>query len=380
MNETKLPANIVTEFNLTPDLRRKIAGSSVIANFNTGGGETKIDTSLYDVICKVLVFTNINISSVITEYDGVTLNAGDLILVNGQYSSPENGIYVVSDTELSRLQINLATGKPVFISHGTYKSTGWVLVTESFTIDSTGLNFVKVFPFDELTNDARLGYLNLYAWDLFNAYILLNNVRFDKPETNVHDYENIFSGSKTEIYMIYDNEVIHGERIKEINKTGCNNQNKYSAFVCGIPGTYDTYFYYEALLTIEGLPDDLLVDELTTLACELWVKRQSDDPNDYPNGRLYSRLGAVANKQYYYTAPDYDIVVANFNLKFIMQGYDVITLESGDYIYLKVTGSGFYNAFGQYASINLLSAENIGRWSIEYRNYKSEIINDPINT
>ena len=82
--------------------------------------------------------------------DGVSCIVGDRVLVAGQGSAYENGIYVVSAGSWLRspdanVNAKVTTGMYTFVSEGTLNAnTGWYLTTDDpINLGSTGLNFIK---------------------------------------------------------------------------------------------------------------------------------------------------------------------------------------------------------------------------------------------
>jgi len=102
---------------------------------------------------RVYVGTNINLSNALEAgdvIDGVTLIAGDRVLVNGQTTQSENGIYVVqsSGAAVRALDFNTAaevdSGDFIFISSGTtYGATGWVQTLKPATIGTDPISFTQ---------------------------------------------------------------------------------------------------------------------------------------------------------------------------------------------------------------------------------------------
>jgi hypothetical protein len=85
--------------------------------------------------------SNIALPTAPSEIDGVTLSDGDRVLLAGQTDLTENGIYVVSGTDLVRADdhdtaAEIQAGDFVFVSGGTnYAATGWV---QENTVDTLG--------------------------------------------------------------------------------------------------------------------------------------------------------------------------------------------------------------------------------------------------
>ena len=107
--------------------------------------------------CRVVAVNNINLSAAPTVLDGVNLATGNRILVTGQNTSSENGIYKIitlgtgANGVWTRAldadeTIEIKTGLVAYVSEGTvYKDTQWKLITnDPITVGSTSLTFERV--------------------------------------------------------------------------------------------------------------------------------------------------------------------------------------------------------------------------------------------
>ena len=101
---------------------------------------------------RAAVLTNISIATALENGDtagGVTLATGDRILLNGQTTTSENGIYVVqaSGQALRATDFDTATevdsGDFIFVSEGTYANTGWVQTLKPATIGTDPISFTQ---------------------------------------------------------------------------------------------------------------------------------------------------------------------------------------------------------------------------------------------
>lgn len=93
--------------------------------------------------------SNIALSGTFT-VDGVALSVGDRVLVKGQTTASENGIYVVAAGAWSRAldadaSAELRGGTFVFVQEGsTLADTGWVVSTDgAVTLGTTAINWVQ---------------------------------------------------------------------------------------------------------------------------------------------------------------------------------------------------------------------------------------------
>jgi phage-related tail fiber protein len=99
--------------------------------------------------CRVATTANITLSGLQT-IDGVSLVAGDRVLVKDQTNAPDNGIYVVSSGAWTRAtdadaNEKVTSGMYTFISEGTANhGNGWVLITPNpITLGTTALSFTQ---------------------------------------------------------------------------------------------------------------------------------------------------------------------------------------------------------------------------------------------
>ena len=100
---------------------------------------------------------NITLSGAQT-IDGVSLVAGNRVLVAGQTSGAENGIYVVASGAWARSadadsSSEVKDGMSVFVEQGTsYGNSTWVLVTNNaITLGATALEFVRFSGLGQIT-------------------------------------------------------------------------------------------------------------------------------------------------------------------------------------------------------------------------------------
>ena len=139
------------------------AGTYKITNLGAPTNSTDAATKAYvDAVseglhvheaAKVYVGTNINISTDLEAgdtVDGVTLTAGMRVLVNGQTTKSQNGIYVVqaSGGALRATDFDTPTevssGDFIFVSSGSsYGNTGWVQTKSPATIGTDEISFTQ---------------------------------------------------------------------------------------------------------------------------------------------------------------------------------------------------------------------------------------------
>jgi len=96
--------------------------------------------------------SNLNLSAEVSQIDGVTLNDKDRVLLAGQSSAVQNGIYTWSSAtnKLTRSDdanssFELSAGNKVYVEEGnTHAKTTWVLVTAGvITPGNTSIVFSK---------------------------------------------------------------------------------------------------------------------------------------------------------------------------------------------------------------------------------------------
>lgn len=111
---------------------------------------------------RVVSTTNITLSGAQT-IDGVSVIAGDRVLVAGQSSAATNGIYVCAAGAWSRAtdadtSAEVTSGLYVWVEEGTTNAdTGWVLTTNNpITLDTTALTFTQFSGLGQITAGSGL--------------------------------------------------------------------------------------------------------------------------------------------------------------------------------------------------------------------------------
>jgi phage-related tail fiber protein len=107
--------------------------------------------------CRVATTTNITLSG-LQAIDGVTVAAGDRVLVKDQTTGAENGIYDASSGDWTRSKDfngnrDVTTGTRVFVFSGnTYAVSEWyVSTTGTITIGETAITWTATSPLSALT-------------------------------------------------------------------------------------------------------------------------------------------------------------------------------------------------------------------------------------
>jgi hypothetical protein len=128
-----------------------IGGSWSNADGTTGNPTLSLDFGTYawHQSVRVVSTTNITLNGFIT-VDGVTLVNQDRILVNGQTTATENGIYLVTTGAWSRTSdananAEFTPGQVLFVTEGTTNGNSlWYLTTDNVTLGSTNISYTKV--------------------------------------------------------------------------------------------------------------------------------------------------------------------------------------------------------------------------------------------
>jgi hypothetical protein len=139
------------------------AGTNKITNLGAPTNSTDAATKAYvDAVseglhihaaARVYSSANIDLSTDLESgdiIDGITLAAGDRVLVNGQTSQAQNGIYVVQESGAAvratdfDTPTEVASGDFIFVSEGTsYANTGWVQTNSPATIGTDAISFTQ---------------------------------------------------------------------------------------------------------------------------------------------------------------------------------------------------------------------------------------------
>lgn len=146
--------NLVVDGDIYSQTSKKIATEEYVDAVRQG----------LDVKDSVRVATTGNVVlSGLQAVDGVSLAAGNRVLVKNQDSASENGIYVVSSGSWPRsLDANASSevtpGMFTFVEEGSVNaSSGWVLITPApVTLGSTGLSFTQFSGAGQITAGAGL--------------------------------------------------------------------------------------------------------------------------------------------------------------------------------------------------------------------------------
>lgn len=127
--------------------------------FNRGGGSKNAanresaESQISEAKSSVKAATTENISSLngLLTIDGVSLSAGDRVLVKNQTTQSQNGIYIVSSGDWQRSNdansnSKVRSGMNVFVRQGTENAdSGWFLSTDgNIDLGTTSLFFKKI--------------------------------------------------------------------------------------------------------------------------------------------------------------------------------------------------------------------------------------------
>lgn len=109
--------------------------------------------------------TNINLAAPGAAIDGVTLASGDIVLLTGQSTASQNGLYVwngagatLTRTTNADTSAEVAPGLFVYVAEGTANgSNGYTLVTPApITVGTTGLTFTQTSGAGQITAGSGL--------------------------------------------------------------------------------------------------------------------------------------------------------------------------------------------------------------------------------
>jgi len=175
-NITDLQNNKVNKSGDTLTGNLNFQGTATVTGLKTPTDDTDAATKAYvdnkvsGITWKrpVRVLSDSNISDFSAapiEIDGITLSEGDRVLVVGQTTASENGVYTVSSVDttnntasLIRADDELASGDAWFVQEGTkYHDTGWTLTTDgTITVGTTDLEFVQFTGVGEIITGVGL--------------------------------------------------------------------------------------------------------------------------------------------------------------------------------------------------------------------------------
>jgi hypothetical protein len=195
-----------------------------------------VDTD-YKASCRVVTTTNITLSgSAPSTYDGVTLVAGDRVLVAGQSTGNQNGIYVVlsvgtgsNGTWIRSFDANdgdrISAGLQTTISEGTYGGRTWRLTTpDPITVGATSLAFQDAVTVAGGSNQ-NLQYNN-------NGYIAgITGVNYIAANTTIVAAGNVYAGT------VYTDQLRWSANSQAVTLTGNINPTLYIGSVTASTAT-----------------------------------------------------------------------------------------------------------------------------------------------
>lgn len=109
-------------------------------------------TNVY-AACRVVAVANVNVSSAPSSIDSVTLSNGDRVLLTGQTTGSQNGLYVFNGGGAAMTRTTdadssgeMLTGSQTFIREGSlYAGSSWRLITpQPITLGTTSLTFTQI--------------------------------------------------------------------------------------------------------------------------------------------------------------------------------------------------------------------------------------------
>jgi hypothetical protein len=168
----KLAANAVTAAKA--DLTGTWAFTSGVLSAATPTADAHVATKAYvDGVAngikwkqpaRVLAASNVDISTGLANgdvVDGITLATGNRVLLVGQTTGSQNGVYVVPASGAASRAADLDTGSEfpsaaIFVSEGTAADTGWTCTDNAVTLGTTAITFVQFTGLGSVTAGAGL--------------------------------------------------------------------------------------------------------------------------------------------------------------------------------------------------------------------------------
>jgi hypothetical protein len=112
---------------------------------------------------RVASTANVTVSAPGAAIDGVTLVAGDRVLLKNQTTGSENGVYVFNGAAVAMTRATdasagqLSSGAAAFVSEGTNADTGWTLTTnDPITVGTTAQTWTQFTSLGQVTAGAGL--------------------------------------------------------------------------------------------------------------------------------------------------------------------------------------------------------------------------------
>lgn len=145
-----------------------LTGLAEPVNAQDAATKNYVDTAVQGLDVKASVraasSTNVNISSPTGTIGGVTLNANDRVLLFGQNTASQNGIYVWTATGAAMTRAidansesKLTPGSFFFVEEGTNADNGYVLVTDGpYVLGSSALTFTQFSGAGQITAGSGL--------------------------------------------------------------------------------------------------------------------------------------------------------------------------------------------------------------------------------
>ena len=196
------------------------------------------------------------------EVDGVTLVAGDRVLVKDQSSGAENGIYVVQETGAAvrstdaDSSVEVTAGLFTFVAEGTVNAdSGWVLSTnDTITLGTTDLTFVQFSGAGQITAGAGLTKtgntidvigtadritVNTDSVDIASTYVGQTSITtLGTITTGTWDATTVaVTAGGTGVESFTDNGIVYGNGTSALDVTAAGTQHQVLiAGASGVPG------------------------------------------------------------------------------------------------------------------------------------------------
>jgi hypothetical protein len=124
----------VTEYMLAPDLRAVANATTLVTG--APAGSSSPSARIGDLVQRVRVVTteDIALDGSMTDYDGVTFDTGDLVLVNAQSDASENRIYRTGSSGWVPFSSSIDDMQLARVTEGTFAGTIYELATDGSVV------------------------------------------------------------------------------------------------------------------------------------------------------------------------------------------------------------------------------------------------------
>jgi hypothetical protein len=177
---------------------------AVVTVSDTGVDATKTNNNNISYSVKAVSTTNITtLSGLSTPIDGVTLVAGDRVLLTGQTDAKLNGVYAVSSSTWTRTSDSL-TGMYVGVTNGTVNAnTIWKNTNTSIVIGTTNITYINFDGLEIIKPIADISFGVDNTDDIQISYIGINQLQLVFNNTNAISPDTLYR--KTLLNRIFAN-------------------------------------------------------------------------------------------------------------------------------------------------------------------------------